>query len=342
MALGARRREVRADYWPGFVDAMATLLLVIIFLLSLFMLAQFFLSQELTGRESALQRLNAQIAELSELLALERAGNNQQEDEVLALSQSLDALRAQRETLQGRLAGEEDARGEQSQEVEDLRAELENEQRIGADAMSRVTLLNQQLRALRRQMASLEDALDASESRGRESQAQLADLGRRLNVALAQRVEILNRFRSDFFGRLRDILAERSGVEVVGDRFLFQSEVLFPSGSDALNPEGQEELGKLAAELIGLEAEIPDDIDWVLRVDGHTDARPLSGEGRFRSNWDLSAARAISVVQYLIEEGVSPDRLVAAGFGEFQPLVNDDTQEAFDRNRRIELKITQR
>lgn len=342
MPLAARRRETRADYWPGFVDAMATLLLVIIFLLSLFMLAQFFLSQELTGRESALQRLNAQIAELSELLALERAGNTEQADEASAMSASLDALKAQRDNLAGLLAGEQDAAGAQGAEVEALRDQLESEREVGADALSRVARLSEQVRALRNQIGALEEALDVSESRDRESQARLADLGRRLNVALAQRVQILNRFRSDFFGRLRDILAERSGIEVVGDRFVFQSEVLFPTGSDALEPAGEAELAKLAAELQGLEAEIPSDIDWVLRVDGHTDARPISGGGRFRSNWDLSAARAISVVQYLIDAGVSPDRLVAAGFGEFQPLVDEATPEAYARNRRIELKLTQR
>ena len=342
MPLAARRRETRADYWPGFVDAMATLLLVIIFLLSLFMLAQFFLSQELSGRESALQRLNAQIAELSELLALERAGNTEQAGEAAEMNASLNALMAQRDSLQGLLAGEADAAGQQTAEVAALRDQLETEQQIGADALSRVAVLNQQLRALRQQIAALEEALEASEARGQESQANLADLGRRLNVALAQRVQILNRFRSDFFGRLRDILAARSGIEVVGDRFVFQSEVLFPTGSDTLNAQGEEELAKLASELIELEGEIPSDIDWVLRVDGHTDARPLSGSGRFRSNWDLSAARAISVVQYLIGAGVPPQRLVAAGFGEFNPLVDEDTPEAYERNRRIELKLTER
>ncbi|MEM7694111.1 MAG: peptidoglycan -binding protein [Pseudomonadota bacterium] len=342
MPLSRGRRETRTDYWPGFVDAMATLLLVIIFLLSLFMLAQFFLSQELTGRESALQRLNAQIAELTELLALERAQDSETAGEILAMSASLDALKAQRDNLAGLLDTEQDAAGAQSAEAEALRRELAEQERVGADALSRVGLLNQQLRALRRQIAALEEALDASENRDRESQTQLADLGRRLNVALAQRVQILNRFRSDFFGRLRDILAERSGIEVVGDRFVFQSEVLFPSGSDALNPAGREELAKLGAELITLDADIPDDIDWVLRVDGHTDSRPLSGGGRFRSNWDLSAARAISVVQFLIDQGVAPTRLVAAGFGEFQPLVDEQTTQAFARNRRIELKLTQR
>jgi len=342
MALSARRREARADYWPGFVDAMATLLLVIIFLLSLFMLAQFFLSQELSGRESALQRLNAQIAELSQLLALERAQGSEQEEEVLAMSSSLDALKRQREELRGALAGEVAEDEAVSAQVAALRQELRSEQEVGADALAEVARLNQQLRALRRQIAALEEALDASEAREEESSTRLAELGQRLNVALAQRVQILNRFRSDFFGRLRDILAERSGIEVVGDRFVFQSEVLFPSGSAQLNPAGREELAKLADELSVLQQEIPEDIDWVLRVDGHTDAQPLTGGGRFESNWDLSAARAISVVQYLIDQGVPPDRLVAAGFGEFQPLVEGDTPEAYARNRRIELKLTQR
>lgn len=336
-----RRRETRADYWPGFVDVMATLLLVIIFLLSLFMLAQFFLSQELTGRESALERLNQQIAELSQLLALERATQSDQADDVVAMSASLDALRAQRDELQGALATErEDGEGQNSA-VEALRAQLEEEQALGADALSRIAILNQQLRALRRQIATLEEALDASEETNRESQTRLADLGRRLNVALAQRVQILSRFRSDFFGRLRDILAQRAGVEVVGDRFVFQSEVLFPSGSATLNAAGQAEIQKLAEELNTLEGEIPDDIDWVLRVDGHSDAQPISG-GRFQSNWELSAARAISVVQALIAAGVPAERLVAAGFGEFQPLVDEATPEAYARNRRIELKLTQR
>ncbi|WP_108658869.1 peptidoglycan -binding protein [Acuticoccus kandeliae] len=342
MPLVSRRREIRADYWPGFVDAMATLLLVIIFLLSLFMLSQFFLSQELSGRETALARLNAQIAELSELLALERAGSSEQADEVIAMSASLDALMNQRNQLQGQLSREQENGDGQTQEVTALRDQLASEREVGADALSRVALLNQQLRALRRQIGALEEALEASEARGRESSTQLADLGRRLNVALAERVQILNRFRSDFFGRLRVILAERSGIEIVGDRFVFQSEVLFPTGSDALNAEGREELDKLATELIALSEEIPDDIDWVLRVDGHTDSRPLAGGGRFRDNWDLSAARAISVVQYLISRGVLPERLVAAGFGEFRPLDTAETPEAYERNRRIELKITER
>jgi chemotaxis protein MotB len=208
--------------------------------------------------------------------------------------------------------------------------------------MSQVELLNQQIAALRTQIAALEDALDASEKKDRESNAKIADLGRRLNVALARRVQELNRYRSDFFGRLREILADRKNIRIVGDRFVFQSEVLFPSGSDQINEAGQVEMKKLADALIDLQKEIPPEINWVLRVDGHTDNIPLSGNGRFRDNWELSSARAIAVVKFLIANGVPANRLVAAGFGEFQPLDPSDTDEARAKNRRIELKLTER
>jgi len=335
----ARRRPQRPDYWPGFVDAMATLLLVIIFLLSIFMLAQFFLSQQISGKDTALTRLNAQIAELTNLLALERANTGGLEDQLAVLQATLEDVEQERDTLSGRIASLR-ADGE-GIGVSDLQSQLADEQQLSQQALARVELLNQQLTALRRQIAALENALAASESRDQESQTKIADLGRRLNVALAQRVQELSRYRSDFFGRLRQLLSDRSNIKVVGDRFVFQSEVLFPTASDELAPEGQAELDTLAAQLIELGSEIPDDIDWVLRVDGHTDARPVTG-GRFASNWELSAARAISVVKYLISQGVSPDRLVAAGFGEFQPLVDGNTPEAYDQNRRIELKLTER
>jgi chemotaxis protein MotB len=246
MALVAsRRRDFRADYWPGFVDAMATLLLVIIFLLSLFMLAQFFLSQEISGKESALSRLNAQIAELTQLLALERASSTEQADEASLLEATLAELKTQRDSLQGALVGERASAVGAGGRVERLESELDTERTISEQALARVDLLNQQLIALRRQLAALEDALDVSENRDRESQTRIADLGRRLNTALAQRVQELSRYRSDFFGRLREILSNRAGVQVVGDRFVFQSEVLFPSGSAELNAEGREQLDTL-------------------------------------------------------------------------------------------------
>ena len=188
----------------------------------------------------------------------------------------------------------------------------------------------------------LEDALDASEKRDRESSTKIADLGKRLNVALAQRVQELNRYRSDFFGQLREILGNRDDIRIVGDRFVFSSGVLFPSGGATLNPAGLDEMTKIANALIELGKDIPEEIDWVLRVDGHTDNIPLSGNGRIKDNWELSSARATSVVRYLVEQGVPANRLVAAGFGEFQPIDEADTDEARNANRRIELKLTEK
>ncbi|WP_375573718.1 peptidoglycan -binding protein [Ahrensia marina] len=342
MALSrSRRRSGAVDYWPGFVDAMATLLLVIIFLLSIFMLAQFFLSQEITGRDTVLNRLNAQIAELTELLALERATGQELQSRLATLTSSLEDARAEQERLTGLLQtpDTEDTSGSIIANLED---QVDEEQAISREALNQVELLNQQISALRRQIAALEDALDASETRDRESQTRIADLGRRLNVALAQRVQELSQFRSDFFGRLRQILSQRSDIRVVGDRFVFQSEVLFDSGAADINPGGSAELSRLAEAVIELEAAIPSEINWVIRVDGHTDSRPLSGTGLYATNWELSTARATSVVRFLINEGVSPEHLMAAGFGEFQPIAEGEDDESLARNRRIEFKLTER
>ena len=337
----ARRREGGANYWPGFVDAMATLLLVIIFLLSMFMLTQFFLSQEISGRDTILNRLNSQIAELTELLALERAGKKSVEETLAALQDSLAGTEADRDRLQGLLDAQAAGAGQAGDRITSLTSRLDEEKRISASALAKVELLNQQIAALRRQLAAIEQALSASEARDTESQVRIADLGRRLNVALAQKVQQLARYRSDFFGRLREILGQRADIQVVGDRFVFQSEVLFDSGSAEINPAGRQELEKLGVALRELEEEIPQDIAWVLRVDGHTDARPIQS-ARFPSNWELSSARAISVVRYLMEKGVSPSHLVAAGFGEHQPLDPGSDETAMLRNRRIELKLTER
>jgi chemotaxis protein MotB len=225
--------------------------------------------------------------------------------------------------------------------VKALSSELEAERKLSSQQVSQIALLNQQIAALRRQLAAIEDALEASEKRERESQTKIADLGQRLNVALAQRVQELQRYRSEFFGRLRQILGNQPGIRVVGDRFVFQAEIFFDRGSAALRPEARPELDKLAAALLDLEKQIPPEIPWVLRVDGHTDTRPIA-TAQFPSNWELSSARAISVVQYLISRGLKPERLVAAGFGEFQPIDPGTTEEAFSRNRRIELKLTER
>jgi chemotaxis protein MotB len=338
MALARARRDSGMNYWPGFVDALSTLILGIIFLLTVFVLVQFYLTQEVTGKDTALNRLNAQIAQLTELLSLEKTGKLGLEEQLAMLRSSLTAAESERDRIKGLYDGV----GGDAQGKAELSGQLDAEKRISTRALAQVEVLNQQIAALRRQLSALEEALDASEKRDKESQNRIADLGQRLNVALAQRVQELSRYRSDFFGRLRAILGNRPDIRIVGDRFVFQSEVFFDTAKASLdNPEGRAELDGLATALLELEKKIPGEIPWVLRVDGHTDVRGINSP-QFKNNWELSVARAISVVQYLIGKGVSPQRLVAAGFGEFQPIDSDKTEEAYSRNRRIELKLTER
>ncbi len=341
MAIARARRDSGMNYWPGFVDALSTLVLGIIFLLTVFVVVQFFLTQEVTGKDTALARLNSQIAQLTDLLSLEKTGKLEFEEQVGQLRSNLSVAEVERDRYKGLYEGVGSGAANAQGRATDLANQLDTEKRITARTLAQIEVLNQQIAALRRQLGALEAALEASERKDREAQTRITDLGQRLNLALAQRVEELKAYRSDFFGRLRAILGNRPDVRIVGDRFVFQSEVFFDTGLALLRPEGRSELDGLAIALLELEKKIPGEIPWVLRVDGHTDIRPTTGL-QFRSNWDLSAARAISVVQYLIGKGVSPQRLVAAGFGEFQPIDADTTEAAFSRNRRIELKLTER
>ena len=337
----ARRGRYQANYWPGFVDMLSTLLLVVTFLMALFMLANYIVTQAASGKDTMLSRLNRQLAELTELLALERSRKESVEDTLAALQATLGEKEKETERLTGLLG----TTGGQAQSAEEraraLGATLDEQKKITNDALAKVELLNQQLAALRLQLNSLQEALEASEAKDKESQAKIADLGQRLNVALAKKVQELNRYRSDFFGKLKEALGDRADFQIVGDRFLFPSDVLFDSGSSAIRPEATPQLDKLAAALTELEGKIPPDIAWVLRVDGHTDIRPIATP-EFPSNWELSSARAISVVRYLMLNGVPPNRLVAAGFGEFQPIDAGETDDALRQNRRIELKLTER
>lgn len=342
MALGRSRRAQRTiDYWPGFVDALSVMLLVITFLLSVFMLSQYILTRDVSGKDSALNKLNRQIEELTSLLALERAGKADAQASLAAVSATLDASDKAKLRLQGLLADSTSNDAAADSRVSAIGQQLANEKDVSSRALAQIDILNQQISALRRQLAAVEDALNASESRDKQSQAQIADLGSRLNLALAQKVQELARYRSDFFGRLREILGNRPGIKVVGDRFVFESEVLFDPGQAAINGDGKTELDKLASAIVDLEREIPPEIPWLMRVDGHTDKRPITSP-QFKSNWELSASRAISVVQYLVIKGVDPTRLLAAGFGEFQPLDTGENDDAYRRNRRIELKLTER
>jgi len=336
-----RRRAEYTDFWPGYVDVLSTLLLVVTFLMSIFMLAQYFASQEASGKDTALRRLTLQITELTNLLSLEKGKSKSAEDELAALQATLVTMRDENSRLSGSaLLGDEAAKAADAR-IAGLASELENQKKVSDEALAKVDLLNQQLLSLRRQIAALNEALQASEKKDAESQTRIKDLGARLNAALARQVQELQRYRSDFFGRLRELLKNRKDIRVVGDRFVFESEVLFPSGSNQLTPEGLAAMDQLASAIIELEREIPKEIDWALQVDGHTDIRPIASP-TFPSNWELSTARAISVVRYLISRGVSPQRLVAAGFGEFRPLEAGTDEASLQRNRRIELKLTNR
>ena len=342
MPLARGRARVRqVDYWPGFVDALSTMLLAIIFLLSVFMLAQFFLAREVTGKDTALTKLNRQVEELTSLLALERAGKQTAATSLAALTATLDSANKDKARLQGMIDTTTARAAGAGGAAAAAEGALDKEKQLSARAASQVDILNQQIAALRRQLAAIEDALAASETKDKDAQAKIADLGSRLNVALAQKVQELARYRSDFFGRLRQILGDRPGIRVVGDRFVFQSEVLFDPGQAAVDPKGDAELNQLATAIIQLEREIPPDIAWVMRVDGHTDNKPIKSP-QFPSNWELSTARATAVVEYLIGKGVDPHRLVAAGFGQYQPIDTSDADDARRKNRRIELKLTER
>ncbi|MBV1886541.1 MAG: peptidoglycan -binding protein [Parvibaculaceae bacterium] len=339
MALSRRRKKTTpsADYWPGFVDAMATLLLVLIFLLSIFMLTQFFLAKAITGKDSALDALRSQMAELSSLLALEKRENSSLQATIFSLTDDIANAEAEKAKLSALIS---DGAGSGDQ-IASLQSDLDKERKVSSQALAQIELVNQQLSALRRQLATLEKALEASEAKDRESQTQIADLGKRLNKALARKVQELARYRSEFFGRLRAILGNRSDIEIVGDRFVFQSELFFSSGSAQVSARGQKDLKKIAVALREIATQIPDEVNWILRVDGHSDAAPIN-TAEFPSNWHLSAGRAISVVEFLVANGVPAKRLVAAGFGAYQPLSPQKSAEAYKRNRRIEFKLTQR
>lgn len=339
MPYARSRRSQVTNYWPGFVDALTSLLLVIVFLLSLFMLAQSFLGVEVQSKDTALSKLNSQIAELTDLLQLERGKSSDLQSQITALTATLASTTAERDKLDTRLSGLGAGNADKDAQIAGLTDQLSSQKQLSDEATAQVALLNQQLAALRTQIGALEEALQASESRETQSRTAIADLGKRLNLALAQRVQDLSRYRSDFFGKLRQVLEGRPDIRVVGDRFVFQSEVLFPAGQATISDAGKTELTSLAGALSDIAKEIPPDVNWVLRIDGHTDKRPISTP-QFPSNWELSAARAIAVAKYLVSQGIDPKRLVPAGFGEYAPIDPADTEEAYAKNRRIEFRLT--
>jgi chemotaxis protein MotB len=439
--VGLSRRTDRnnSNIWPGFVDALAALLMVIMFLLLIFVLAQFFLSEALSGREQALDKLKVQVGELAGMLSLEKKSNTELQlnlsqifeelltsvalrDELKAsifllrknaieTSETINKLEnkaisanAESEELRQKLVGaqvrivilenrsitldqkisqisseseaakvslneaEDTARAliqkiaaldhqvvlldalkkEMEEQISELAGKLNesgksliNEKEFSSSARAEIALLNQQMSALRAQLLKIDKVLEISETEAIKKNVQIANLGKRLNAALASKVQELSRYRSEFFGRLRDLLGKHQGVRIVGDRFVFQSEVLFAKSEAKVAAAGQAQLDKLATTLLEIALEIPDGIDWILRIDGHTDDDPIR-TSKYPSNWELSTARAISVVKHLIKAGLPANRLVPAGFGEFHPLDKRNDEISQRRNRRIELKLTQR
>ena len=296
--------------------------------------------RQLASTQALLEAMKKQAADNDREIQADRATITARLSDVAQLTQQVQALTALRNELEQQA---KDAAAKASTEADRNKATallLTDEKRLGDTARAQVALLNQQLEQLRLQMASISKALDVSESSAKDKDVQIANLGSRLNAALAQKVEELQHYRSEFFGKLSQVLANRPGINVVGDRFVFQSEVLFPVGSADLSPAGQDQIRDLAATLKSISAEIPKEVNWVLRVDGHADRQPTTG--RFASNWELSAGRAITVVKLLVAEGIPANRLAATGFGDNQPLDPADTPEAYAKNRRIELRLTDR
>lgn len=441
MALRARGNRFHGAIWPGFVDAMGALLMIVFFVLSIFMILQYVLKDTISGQKNDIETLSLQVSNLADALGLERSrldtqtalvatlrgqretaeariadllgqnaeliGRNAElGDAVAATRRALDAQSATATDLEARLdrsqaaltamnmnleaerrkaeetltllAAAEAARDQlgaeratEATEADRLAAQLAQARALLADqtgvseeGQRQVALLNQQAAQLRDQIAALQGLLDQSKAEDMAGKVQIETLGADLNAALArvaseqaaraalerkerERLEAealdLQHYRSEFFGRMRDILGSQEGVEVVGDRFVFPSEVLFAPGSATLNPEGRAQVARVAGVIRGIMADIPPGIDWILRVDGHTDATPVGPGSPFRDNWDLSQARALSVVRYMIDaEGIPADRLAATGFGQYQPIASGDTIEDRARNRRIELKFTER
>ncbi len=393
----ARRAKRTVDIWPGWVDALSTLLIIVMFVLLVFVLGQVFLSTALSGRDKQLGQLTGQLSELASQLALEKQAHTELEANIAKLTtelvdtktnlDALSLLQVETSTKLAEKTAEADARAAENaklsqnltaatesntlnqatiakqvqelallqekikaleafrsqldKELAERTADVSKEKQASVQAEAQAALMSQQLRDLQQELDRLATSLDASDKLSAEQKAQISDLGRRMNRALAGRVQELQRYRSEFFGRLRDILQTRPGVSIVGDRFVFQSEVLFTPASAELGPNGKAQLAAFAKTLLDIAKQIPPEVNWMLRVDGHTDNVPITG-GVFASNWELSTARAVAVVKYLTTQGVPAERLAAAGFGEFQPIDPANSVGARARNRRIELKLDQR
>jgi len=347
--IGSKRRSRSAtNVWPGYVDALSALLMLVIFMLLVYVVSQLYLSQTLSDRNTELARLNQRLNEISQLLGLEQSKTEALEQQMAAVQDDYSDSLARNEDLQARLDASRNQLMQQSADAEaraarlaSMNEELEEQDQLSASQQAMILRLSNQIASLQAQLRQITAALKLQKEETAEKEDELKDVSQRLNTLLAERVNQLEQYQSEFFSRLRDILATNENIRVVGDRFLLPSELLFASGSAQLGEEGKRELDKLAEVLLDVVAAIPDDIDWILRIDGHTDLIPINTP-QFPSNWELSTARAVAVVRYLAAQGVPERRMVAAGFGEFFPVAGGTTPDALQKNRRIELKLTDR
>ena len=360
--MSRRRSRTSADIWPGFVDALTSLIMVMIFVLLIFAIGQFVLSDTLAGKNRALDQSNTQVAQLARTLSLSEDQKKLLDARAAELAASLGQASSDKDELKTALDSTSSEAAKLSTDVNllnELKAQLEaqiavmttqldssktdlvKQTELTSSATAQVELLNRQMAAIREQLAQLQSALDVKDKDIAAKDVEIANLGDKLNIALASKVNELQRYRSEFFGKLREALGNRADVQVVGDRFVVPTDILFASGSADLTPESAEALDRLSRTVAEVSSEIPSSIDWVLRVDGHTDKAPINSP-RFPSNWELSTARAVAIVKHMVVAGIPPARLSANGFGEFHPLVPANTAEAYAKNRRIELQLTNR
>jgi chemotaxis protein MotB len=321
MALSRRsRQQAEINIWPGFVDALTQLVMVIVFVLLVFTVGQFYLSGAVSDQDITIKKLTQQLLTLGDMLGLEQKNS-------ASLTQQRATLAEERDRLNANLAAASSA-------AEDTQHQL-------SDQEASIATLNENIKALRDQLEQITATLELAQSKDKDSQAKIDDLGNKLNLAMATKVEELSKYRSEFFGKLKAILGDRPDIHVVGDRFVFQSEVLFAQASAELADPARGQLTPVVNALREIQSQIPPNLNWILEVDGHTDVRPIKNPA-FQSNWELSESRAVSVVKFLIEQGIPAEHLSAAGFGEFQPLDRGNNEDSWRRNRRIELKLTQR
>ena len=340
--IGSRRRSrSTTNVWPGYVDALSALLMLVIFMLLVYVVSQLYLSQTLSDRDTQLARLNAQLNELSEMLGLEESRSEALEAQLTSVQDRNNSLVDQLESTRERLMQQTAIADAQSERLAGMEESIDEKDEMSASQQAMILRLSNQIASLREQLRQIASALELQEQMTADKEQELEQVSRRLNTLLAERVNQLEQYQSEFFARLRDILAGNENVRIVGDRFLLPSELLFASASAELGEEGRQELDKLAKLLLDVSAKIPEDVDWILRIDGHTDILPINTP-RFPSNWELSTARAVAVVRYLAAQGVPERRMAAAGFGEFFPVAEGTSPEALQRNRRIELKLTDR